>query len=101
MVAVLFATGDHIPVIPLGDVNGNVNGVPEHIGPICMKSGVDVGFTTTVIWFILAQGCAIGSGVKVYNIVMVLLMAGDHMPLIPLLDVEGRVIAAPEHLGGI
>ena len=38
-------------------------------------------------------------GVKVYVVVAVLLMAGDHVPVMLLFDEEGKEIVAPEHTG--
>ena len=40
VVAVLFIIGVQVPVMPLVDVVGSVNEVPEHIGFICVKVGV-------------------------------------------------------------
>jgi hypothetical protein len=100
LVTLLLTAGDHVPVIPLGDVIGNVKGEPEQIGPIGMKSGVVVLFTATVIIAVFAQGWARGSGVKVYKVLIVLSMAGVQVPLIPLLDVLGSVNDPPAQIGG-
>ena len=98
---VLLKAGDQVPAIPLFDIKGKVKGLPAQISGKVENVGVDTGFITIVIWFILAQGCATGSGVKVYNIVMVLLMSGVHMPVIPFGDVSGNENGVPEQNGPI
>ena len=40
-----------------------------------------------------------GSAVKVYVVVVVLSIAGDQVPVIPLLLVDGSVKVLPEHIG--
>ena len=40
--------GDHVPVMPLVDVNGNTGAVePEQIGATAAKVGVTLGVTVT------------------------------------------------------
>jgi hypothetical protein len=40
--------GDHVPVIPLVDVNGNMGAAePSHIGATAAKIGVTLGVTVT------------------------------------------------------
>ena len=57
--------------------------------------GVIIGFTIIDIVVVLLQ--AKSAGVKVYVVVEVLLIAGDQVPIIPLVDVVGNAsILAPE-----
>ncbi len=56
-------------------------------------------FTITVIAAVLAQ-CPAG-GVKVYVVVAVLFTAGDHVPVNPFMEVEGKVIVPPEQIDAI
>jgi hypothetical protein len=61
VVAVLFRAGDHVPVIPFSEVVGKgVITVPEHIGPIAVKVGVTIGFTTMVMVVVVAHKPAVG-----------------------------------------
>jgi hypothetical protein len=56
VVAVLFNAGDHVPVIPLLDVDGKeLNVAPEQIGSTCVKVGVMFGFTVIVIVLVVAH----------------------------------------------
>ena len=89
--AVLLTTaGDHVPVIPLSDVNGNVGAAePEQIGAMAAKVGVTLGVIVTSSVVDVAHWPA--SGVKVYVPLAVLLTtAGDQVPVIPLSDVNGN-----------
>src|SRR5690606_26241481 len=97
VVAVLSTAGDHVPLIPLFDVVGNVNEVPEQTGTGFENVGVTASSITTVIVVELAHPPL--SGVKVYVVVAVLSTAGDHVPLIPLSDVVGNVNEVPEQTG--
>jgi len=46
---VFIVVGDHVPVIPLFDVAGNVPGVtPAQYGPNCVKVGVTLVLTVTL-----------------------------------------------------
>ena len=99
VVAVLLMAGDQTPVIPLSEVVGSVKLVPEQTGCTCVKVGVCAEFTVTVMVVVGAQGCMTALGVKVYKVVVVLLMAGDQTPVIPLSEVVGRVKLAPEQIG--
>src|SRR5437763_353920 len=99
VVAALFKAGAHVPVMPLLEVVGNGDKVaPLHIG----ATGVNVGVTlvlTVIVNVVVVAHCP-GSGVKVYVVVAVLLRAGDHVPLIPLLEVVGSGDkVAPEQIG--
>ena len=67
VVAVLSNAGDHVPIIPFSEVEGNVNEPPSHIEETCSKVGVIIGFTTTVISVEFAQIPV--EGVNVYVVV--------------------------------
>ncbi len=99
VVAVLFIAGDHVPVIPLLEVVGKAaKAAPLHIGDTAVNVGVTFGFIVIDNVVVVAHNPAVG--VKVYVVVAVLFIAGDHVPVIPLLEVVGKAaIAAPEHLG--
>jgi len=87
---VLFSAGDHVPVIPLFEVVGNAaNVAPEQMGATAVNVGVTCGFTVMVNVVVVAHCPALG--VKVYVVVAVLLGAGDHVPVIPLVEVVGSV----------
>ena len=65
VVAELLIAGDQIPAMPLLDVAGRLKLPPAQMGGTCVKVGVWVGFTGTVIVVETAQGCAAALGVKV------------------------------------
>jgi hypothetical protein len=102
-VAVLLTVaGFQVPVIPLVDVVGKTGAVaPLHIAGIAAKVGVMEGFTVTLKVVALAQSPTVG--VKVYVALVVLLtVAGLHVPVIPLVDVVGKTGAiAPLQIAGI
>jgi hypothetical protein len=99
VVAVLSSAGDHEPVIPLVDVVGKaVRVAPEQIGATALKVGVMFGLTVIVNVAVVAHCPAVG--VNVYVVVAVLLSAGDHEPVIPLVEVVGNADkVAPEQIG--
>ena len=99
VVAVLFIAGDHVPVIPFVEVVGRVNVPPEQMGAIGLKVGVVDGFTVTASVAVVAHCPA--AGVNVYVVVAVLFTAGDHVPVIPLVEVVGSVNVPPEQMGAI
>jgi hypothetical protein len=72
--------------------------LPEHIFVVEeVIVGVGKVLTVIVIVVIVAQSPAVG--VNVYVVVAVLFNAGDHVPVIPLLEVVGRALKlAPEHI---
>src|SRR6188508_1217923 len=75
--------------MPLLDVAGNGASVaPAHIGATGVNVGVTFGLTVIVSVVVVAHCPA--SGVNVYVVVVVLSSAGDHVPVIPLLDVGGN-----------
>ncbi len=51
--------------MPLFDVAGRLKLPPAQIGGTCVKVGVCVGFTCTVMVVGMAQGCRAKFGVKV------------------------------------
>ena len=53
-----------------------------------MNVGATIGFTVIVIVVVFAHSPAVG--VNVYVVVAVLLIAGDHVPVIPLFEVVGN-----------
>ena len=65
VVAELLIAGDQIPAMPLLDVAERLKLPPAQIGGTCVKVGVWVGFTGTVIVVETAQGGAAALGVKV------------------------------------
>jgi hypothetical protein len=99
VVVVLSNAGDQLPVIPLVDVVGNADKLaPEQIGATAVNVGVTFGLTVIVTVAVVAHCPA--SGVKVYVVVVVLSNAGDHVPVIPLVDVVGNADKlVPEHIG--
>ena len=82
-----------MPVILLLDRLGKVKLVPRQRGPGFVKAGVVPGLMVTVIVVELAH-CP-PEGVKVYVVVAWLLMAGDHVPVIPFMEVVGKVNVPP------
>lgn len=95
----MIVAGDHVPVMPLLDVPGNAAGVAFwQYGPNKLNIGVITGVTVIVIVAGVAHWPAVG--VNVYVVVVVLFNAGDHVPVIPLFEVVGRVLnTAPEQMG--
>ena len=99
VVVVLLIAGDQVPDIPLFDVVGNAGIVaPEQYGPTWVNVGVIFGLIATDIVFVVAQvGDAVDVGVNVYVVDVVLLIAGDQVPVILLFEVVGKAgIDAPE-----
>ena len=96
VVALLSTLGDQIPVIALVEVVGKTaKAAPEQIAATCVNVGVVFGVTTIVIVVLFAQTPT--AGVKVYNVVAKLVTAGDHVPVIALVEVVGKAAnVAPE-----
>ena len=67
--------------------------------PNGIKSGVIFGFTFTVIVVFVAHNP--GLGLKVYVVVAILLIAGDHVPAYPSREVFGSVSGSPAQIGAI
>ena len=64
LAVLLTVAGDHVPVIPLRDVNGNTGAIsPEQIAAIAAKVGVMLG--VTVISIVVDAAHCPASGVKV------------------------------------
>jgi hypothetical protein len=102
LAVLLTVAGLHVPVTPLVEVVGNTGAVaPLHIAAIGLNVGATIGFTTTDKVVALAQSPTVG--VKVYVALAVLFtVAGLHVPVIPLVDVAGKIGAvAPLHIGAI
>jgi len=89
VVVVLSNAGDQVPVIPLVEVVGNAdNASPLQIAGTAVKVGKVAGFTVMIKVVVVAHCPTVG--VKVYVVVVVLFNAGDHVPVIPLVDVVGN-----------
>ena len=64
VVAVLFKTGDQVPVIPLVEVVGNGENVaPEQMAATGLKVGVTFGVTVMVSVVVVAHWPAVGVNV--------------------------------------
>ena len=71
---------------------------PEQIGATAVNVGVTFGLTVIVSVVVAAHCPAVG--VNVYVVVAVLSNAGDHDPVIPLVEVVGNPASvAPEQIG--
>jgi hypothetical protein len=81
------------------EVVGNAaSGSPLQIGFTWVKVGVVLELTVIVMFAVFAHAPAVG--VKVYTVVDVLFIAGDHVPVTPLLDVVGKAAkGSPLHIG--
>jgi hypothetical protein len=102
LTVLLINAGAQLPVMPLSDVAGRIGATePSHIAAIELKVGVMFGKTVISIVDIVAHCPA--SGVNVYVPPTVLLtVAGDHVPVIPLVDVNGNTGATvPEQIGAM
>ncbi len=92
----LSKAGDQVPVTPLFEVVGIAKDVPEQTAATCVNVVVTLGFTVIVMVAVVAHNPAVG--VNVYEVVAVLLIAGDQVPVIPLLDVAGIEKDVPEQI---
>ena len=72
---------------------------PEQIEGNWVNVGVTFGLTSTLIEASTAHWPT--AGVNVYEVVAVLLIAGDHDPEIPSIEVKGKLKEPPEHIGEI
>ena len=84
--------GLQVPVIPLLEVAGNAGAVLfRQSGPMASKTGVTE--VAMVMDKVAGSAQAPAAGVKVYTVVptvLVLITAGDQVPAIPLLEVNGN-----------
>ena len=96
---VLFNAGDHVPEIPLLEVVGKAVKVAlAQEDATVVNVGVTIGFTVMVIVAVFAHNPAVG--VKVYVVVAVLFIAGDHVPVTPFVEVVGKAATvAPAQIG--
>ena len=99
MVALLFIAGAQVPETPFVEVVGKVNVPPTQIGAIAANVGVTLGFTVTVNVAVVPHCPA--NGVNVYVVVVVLFIAGDHVPVMPFVDVVGKVKLPPLQIGAM
>jgi hypothetical protein len=102
VVTVLFNAGLQVPVIPLLEVVGSAaKAPPEQITATGVNVGVTFGLTVIVNVAVAAHWPA--SGVNVYVAVAVLLTtAGDHVPVMLFVDVNGSTGATePSHIAAI
>ena len=85
--------------MPSLDVRGNAaSAAPEQIGATAVNVGRMFGLTVMINVVVVAHCPAVG--VKVYVVVAVLLSAGDHVPVMPSLDVSGNAFKVPpEQIG--
>ena len=95
----MFNAGDQVPVTPLLEVVGKaVNVVLAQEDATVVNVGVTIGFTVMVIVAVFAHNPAVG--VKVYAVVAVLFTVGDHVPVIPFVEVVGKAAnVAPAQIG--
>jgi uncharacterized membrane protein (DUF485 family) len=95
---VLSIAGDQVPVIPLFEVVDNAGKLaPEQIELTCVNVGVVFGVTEIVMVAVVAHNPEVG--VNVHVVVVVLLTAGDQIPVIPLFEVVGNADKlAPEQI---
>ena len=93
--AVLIVAGLHVPVMLLFDVVGSIGAVAFwHSGPGWVNVGVTVALMVISIVAVAAQPG--DDGVNVYVVVPVadvFIVAGFHVPVILLLDVDGNARA--------
>ena len=87
----MIVAGFHVPVMPLVEVNGNT-GATEfwHSGAIAVNAGV-IWFAMVTLSVVVAPHCP-ASGVNVYSVgpsMVVFIVAGFHVPVMPLFEVKG------------
>ena len=99
VVNVLLIAGLQVPEIPSFEVETNINEFPLHTGSNCVKLVVVACSTTTVIVAFEAHCPAVG--VNVYSVVNALSTAGDQVPVMPSLEVDGNVNVSPSHIGPV
>src|SRR5690606_13118292 len=93
---VLSKSGLQVPVTPLSEIFGRGESAPTQIPPI-LKTSCTHGINVIVI--VTPKVHCPASGLKVYVVVWVLSIAGDHVPVIPSSDVVGRSArGSPAHI---
>ena len=95
----LSTAGDQVPEMLFVLVAGRLKASPLQMSAIGLKEGILPDPTFTVIDSEVAH-CP-RSGVKVYVVVVVLSTAGDHEPVIPFVDVDGKTTASPGQISAI
>jgi hypothetical protein len=94
VVVLLTVVGLQVPVIPLVEVVGKVGAAaPLHIAGIAAKVGVIVGLTVTDKVVVVAHNPAVGVNVYMPDVVL-LTVAGLQVPVMPLVEVVGKIGAA-------
>ena len=102
VVVLLTVAGNQFPAMPLLEMDGKTGTAdPLQIAATWVNTGITLAFTVTVSVFVVAHCPA--DGVKVYVAVLVLLtVAGDHVPVIPSNEIVGKTGAAePLQMAGI
>lgn len=97
--AVLFIAGLHVPMMLLVDVTGRAGiEAPAQYGPTELNTGTVFGVIVIVREAVVAHWPELG--VNVYVVVLVLLIAGLHVPVTLFKDIVGNAgIVAPEQYG--
>ena len=97
--AVLIEAGDHVPFIPLVELEGRAGATEfRQSGPIWVNEGVAPGLTLIVS--VAVEAHCPPAGENVYVVVAVLSRAGAQDPLIPLFEVVGSgESGSPEQIG--
>ena len=102
LAVLLIVEGNHVPEMLFKEVIGKLGAaVPLQKAGIWAKVGVVCVVTVVVKVAVVAHCPALG--VKVYvPLAVLLIVEGNHVPIIPLLDVAGNTGAtAPLHIGAI
>ena len=99
VVAFGFTAGLQLPVMPLLEVVAKVNEAPAQMGAMLSNVGVRFGLITTESVLVVAH-CPL-VGVNVYVVVSALFTAGLQVPVMPLLDVVGKVKLLPAQTGAM
>ena len=89
----LIVAGDQVPVIHSNDVDGKVGaGLFRQSGPIRSNVG-KISLSMVISIVVTTPHWSGSSGVKVYVVVptvLVLMVAGDQVPVIPLSEISGK-----------
>jgi hypothetical protein len=87
----LFRAGNQVPEIPLLEVVGSAVSASS-LQISATASNVGVSFVSTVMVRVPFSAHCPAVGVNVYVVVVELFKAGDHVPLIPLLETRGKAL---------